>query len=178
MNTYAGIGSRKAPEDILNLMREFAFHAAAAEWILRSGGAEGADITFEQGCDDGDGQKEIFLPWKGFNGSNSSLFPASDDAYTLASGIHPTWRILKEPARKLVARNMHQILGADLNTPVRCVVCWTPDGCESARTYSRKTGGTGTAIKLASLNHIPVFNLANKDRYFDAVAFLLEHLYD
>lgn len=177
-NTYTGIGSRKSPDYIVAQMREFAYHAAGAGWVLRSGAADGADTAFEDGCDDGQGKKEIFIPWKGFNHSGSTLYPASDDAYNIASGIHPNWRVLKEPVRKLAARNMHQIMGKDMRSPTKCVVCWTPDGCESHNQYSRKTGGTGSAISLASLNHIPVFNLANKDRYYDAVAFLLDHLYD
>ena len=43
------------------------------------------------------------------------------------------------------------------------VICWTPDGCESHLTRSIKTGGTGTAIAIASTNGIPVFNLKNAD---------------
>lgn len=178
MNFYAGIGSRQAPIQILALMREFAYHAAHAEWTLRSGGADGADAEFEKGCDDGNGQKEIFLPWKSFNKNPSSLYPATEDAMKVAAEIHPNWKGLREPARKLVARNMHQIMGKTLKQPVKCVICWTPDGCESYKKYSRKTGGTGSAIALASLNNIPVFNLANDERYFDAIGFLLDHLYD
>lgn len=177
-HAYTGIGSRKAPEDVIAQMREFAYHAASLGWVLRSGGAEGADTAFELGCDDAGGKKEIFLPWKNFNNNPSSLYPASEDAYNTASGIHPNWRVLKEPARKLVARNMHQVMGKDLKQQSKCVICWTPDGCENHRQYTRKTGGTGSAIALASLNHIPVFNLANTGRYFDSVAFLLERLYD
>lgn len=170
---YAGIGSRKAPPEIIDQMREFAYHAAKRGWLLRSGAAEGADRAFELGCDDAKGAKEIFLPWKGFNGHRSPYTQPIEGAYKIAAEIHPAWQFLREPARKLVARNMHQIMGPQLSQSVSCVVCWTPDGCESFKTYSQKTGGTGTAIALASLNLVPIFNLKNEDRYVDAIEFLL-----
>lgn len=170
---YAGIGSRDTPVHVLEHMREFAYHAAKRGWILRSGAAEGADLMFEMGCDDANGKKEIFLPWPKFNGHVSPFISPSDGAMKIAQEIHPAWQFLRLPARKLCARNMHQIMGPHLREPVLCVVCWTPDGCETIEDYCQKTGGTGTAIALASLNNIPVFNLFHADRYIDAIEFLL-----
>lgn len=170
---YAGIGSRQAPPEALDRMREFAYHAARRGWTLRSGAAEGADTAFETGCDDAKGKKEIFLPWANFNGHGSPLYHPSDGALKIAKEIHPAWDFLRIPAKKLVARNMHQVMGRDLKEVVDCVVCWTSDGCESHETYGRRTGGTGTAIALASLNNVPIFNLHNPDRFIDAIEFLL-----
>lgn len=155
-------------------MREFAFHAAHAGWTLRSGGADGADKAFEDGCDDATGKKEIFLPWKGFNKNSSTLYPPPDGAMRIAEEIHPAWKALREPARKLVARNMQQVLGKELTSGVKFVICWTKDGCESYKTYSIRTGGTGTAISLASLNNIPIFNLKNKYAHERALNMLIE----
>lgn len=170
---YAGIGSRKVPPEVADQMREFAYHAAKRGWTLRSGAADGSDRAFETGCDDAGGKKEIFLPWKGFNGHPSPFHTPDDGAYKIAAEIHPAWQFLRPPARKLVARNMHQVMGPRLTQCVSCVVCWTPDGCESFSTYSQQTGGTGTAIALASLNLAPIFNLKNQDRYIDAIEFIL-----
>ena len=64
-------------------------------------------------------------------------------------------------AKLLHARNCHQILGAGLDDPVRFVIAWTPDGCESEEQRYRATGGTGQAIALASQQGVPVVNLAN-----------------
>ena len=63
-------------------------------------------------------------------------------------------------AQALMARNVHQILGSDLRSPVDFVACWTPDGCESEGERSRTTGGTGQAIALADRWGIPIYNLA------------------
>jgi hypothetical protein len=43
--------------------------------------------------------------------------------------------------------------------PVDFVLCWTPDGATSRQECTSKTGGTATAIKLASDLGIPVINM-------------------
>jgi len=172
-NSYAGIGSRNTPRVIQRKMEDFGLLAAEAGIILRSGHAPGADMAFENGCDAGSGPKEIFLPWKGFNGSNSTYFEESCvEAYDLAKRIHPAWSRLTVPAKKLVARNMHQIMGPEFDTPVDFVVCWTPDGCESHITYGRATGGTGTAICAASMMEIPIYNFFHESRMREAFEIL------
>jgi hypothetical protein len=171
---YAGIGSRDTPPDILQQMREFAYDAAMKGWVLRSGGADGADTGFEEGCDLVNGDKEIFVPWKGFNGRPrpDEFASPSENAYLLAEAIHPAYSKLRKGPRALIARNMHQIMGVDLATPVACVVCWTRDGCESMEKYSQNTGGTGSAIALADCNGIPIFNFKRKERIVDAFNFV------
>lgn len=157
---YAGIGSRKTPVQILDRMTAAAGRLARAGYTLRSGGADGADKAFELGAGV---HSQVYLPWAGFNGSKSMLYPPSAEAFDIAAGLHPAWGRLSPAARKLMARNTHQILGGDCRTPARFVVCWTPDGCESEAERGPNTGGTGQAIALASRNGIPVFNLANAD---------------
>jgi len=149
---YAGIGSRSTPEAIQTLMKDIAERLAIRGWTLRSGGADGADKAFENGCDIQNGKKEIFIPWNKFNGSSSSLFPPSDEALMIACKIHPAWKNLSGPAKLLHARNCHQILGQNLDDPVSVVICWTQDG--------KVVGGTATAIKIAEERNIPVLNLA------------------
>jgi hypothetical protein len=160
MKAYAGIGSRETPLESLEAMNDFAF-AAGAKLVLRSGGADGADSAFEAGARRGNGQCEIFLPWKGFNKNTSPLFEVNEKAFVLAESVHPRAKFMRRPVKLLIARNMHQILGKNLDDPVEFVVCWTPDGCESHETYGLKTGGTGSAIALASKCGVPVYNLYN-----------------
>lgn len=159
---YTGIGSRQTPNHILDLMRDYAVIFGQLGYTLRSGGAPGADTAFEEGCDISQGLKEIYLPWKNFN-NNKSIYLPGKIHFELASTIHPVWEKLSRGAQALHARNTAQILGITLHTPSKFVLCYTEDGATTAQTVSSKTGGTGTAIKLASLNNIPVFNLKNKD---------------
>jgi hypothetical protein len=168
---YTGIGSRETPTDILNLMASIGAVLAKRNIALRSGAAKGADSAFEEGCDSVNGLKEIWIPWKFFEKRDSNYLPGPDH-YRLAATLHPVWDRLTKGARALHARNTGQILGVDLKTPSQFVVCYTRDAVESHDKVSSKTGGTGTAIKLASLNNIPVFNLAIENRYNAFLDFL------
>ena len=157
MKVYAGIGSRKTPEAVQNKMFFIARILAKEGYILRSGGAEGADTAFEDGCDCEGGAKEIYLPWRAFNGNRSLLYTPSTDTYEISAKFHPTWQRLSQPVRKLMARNAHQVLGADCKSPVRGIICWTSDG--------EASGGTGQAIRIAAHYHIPVYNLYNGEDF-------------
>lgn len=165
---YAGIGSRETPLDIQLIMTIIAKELSKSEFILRSGGAPGADSAFEAGADadNPDGvksNKEIFLPWSGFNNKVSNFSRPTKEAFKIASNHHKAWLRLSLGAQKLMARNTHQIMGYDLKTYSEFVVCWTADGCESHETRVRDTGGTGQAIAIASTLDIPIFNLKNDD---------------
>lgn len=139
---YTGIGSRQTPPEVLQLMTQIAHKLELAGLILRSGGAVGADLAFEHGVKDD---------------ANKSIYYASDatqEAIDLASNLHPAWYRCSDYARKLHGRNCMQVLGANLDTPSRFVICWTPN--------AQVVGGTATAIALAKQRGIKVYNLANQ----------------
>jgi len=152
MKYYAGIGSRKTPPDILDIMDRLAIKLEQSDYTLRSGGADGADKAFAQSVTN----KQIFIPWKGFNNIDSEFIGAASEAYELAEKLHPAWNRCSQGAKKLHARNIHQILGPTLSPDEYSsfVVCWTPNG--------NLVGGTATAIKLANNNNIEVINLGHK----------------
>lgn len=155
---YTGIGSRETPPPILELIKQVSHELNVAGYILRSGGARGADTAFECAATN----KEIFLPWFGFNGSLSEFKQPKPEAYKMASLIHPAWSHLRDSVKALHARNVHQILGWDLATPSQFVICWTKDGANGTTIpVTQSTGGTGTAITLASSLGIDVINLRN-----------------
>ena len=164
---YTGIGSRRVPSDIALRMENFAIEFAAKDYTLRSGGANGSDVAFERGCDRQHGKKEIYLPWKGFNGSDSDLYDCYGNMHTTMAKLvyGPRWSEISDAVKKLMTRNTAQVVGLnDLDVAYSSfVVCWTPDGCETAKTRKRDTGGTGQAIALADELGIPVFNMANDD---------------
>lgn len=143
---YAGIGSRNTPNDFLDLFTRVARYLSSKGIILRSGGARGADSAFERGAK----YKEIYLPWKGFENSTSNLVVSDKRAFDIASKYHPRWDYLSQGAKRLQARNSHQILGADLSTPSSFVICWTRGG--------KGEGGTGQALRIAKAYNIPIFD--------------------
>lgn len=173
--TYAGIGSRETPANILQEMKDVAALSHVWGYTLHSGGADGADTAFEETAVLLDAPRNIFLPWASFNGRQSKYTKPKGEAYAIAATVHPAWRRIPDRQRLLIARNMHQILGWSLEDPVDYVVCWTPDGCETKATYSRTTGGTGSAIALADTLGVPVFNLYNPNRFEEWVEFMMEN---
>lgn len=144
---YTGVGGRKTPEHIMLQMTEIAMELGAKGYTLRSGGADGADTAFERGAN----TKDIYLPWQGFNNNKSDLYHVCEEAIKLAKELHPKGGSLRESVLRLHARNCYQVLGKDLNTPSEFLICWTPGG--------EVVGGTATAIRLAQLWGIPIFNL-------------------
>jgi hypothetical protein len=159
-NFYSGIGSRKTPQNVLEVMMRIGHYLADQGWVLRSGGAEGADTAFEKGCDEVKGRKEIYLPWKDYNGNKSILYykgkEISDDlkhqSFELASKYHPAWEQCSYGAKCLLARDGMQILGKDLKTPVTMVLFWSPN---------INHGGTSQALRIAKDYKVPIFNLGD-----------------
>lgn len=150
---YAGIGSRSTPIEIQTVMKNIATILERKGYILRSGGALGADKAFQSGV---------------INPNNCDIFLASDtlsqQAIDSVHKYHPMPKALSSYAFKLMARNYYQIKGkTEDSIPSYCVICWTPDGCTSHQERTIKTGGTGQAISIASESGITVYNLANPE---------------
>lgn len=157
---YAGIGSRETPMEVQIQMESIAKMLALRGFVLRSGGANGADLAFERGCNLSCGEKEIYLPWRGFNDSESKLFGVGKYAVDLAREFHPRFDSLSQGAKMLIARNGYQVLGPNVDEEEKSefIVCWTKDG--------RASGGTGQAIRIAASYEIPVFNLHDRRAEF------------
>lgn len=147
---YTGIGSRETPKEVLDIFFKLGCALAKRDYTLRSGGAEGADTYFENGCDKYNGNKEIYLPWKGFNNSKSNLYTIKQEWIDLAKKNCPYFDKMKQGGQKCIARDMPQVLGEDLNNPSDFVICYTKDG--------KLDGGTKHAIMCAKDNNIKVFN--------------------
>lgn len=157
---YAGIGSREIPDDINQEFTRIGQLLASHGLTLRSGGADGADRAFEAGCDIAQGNKEIWLPWANFNDNKSDLVlesPIPSKVVEIASHIYSRWDSCSQVSKQLHARNVYQILGHDLSTPVDYVVGW------SSREVT-DTGGTMFGIHLALEWDIPVYNFYEPSR--------------
>jgi hypothetical protein len=167
MKYYTGIGSRKTPPEILDIMQKIGFKLAKMGWTLRSGGTIGANTAFymgaRQACGQAGNKIEIYRP------EHIEQFETGQQALEIAEKYHPYWNNLNYYVKKLHGRNTFQILGKNLNTPSKFVICWTPDGCKTHMMRSRTTGGTGTAISIANKRKIKIYNLANMDDYEEIV---------
>jgi hypothetical protein len=168
---YAGIGARRTPADVLARMRQIAAAYSRAGWTLRTGASPGADQAFLAGALAGGGHAELFLPEPGFEqqswieaeaiGAVTVEPRPSEAAYALAATLHPSWAELSAHEQALLARDCHQVLGADLASPARFVICWAPGGSRDGAAMFEE--GTGQALRPAARCGVPVFNLAPAD---------------
>lgn len=151
--TYAGIGSRDTPPNVLEQMKAIAEELSKfRNVVLRTGGAVGADNAFLEGVFSGCGTYELYLPWPKYNGhTEATLKNPTDVAVHNVAQYVPHWDYCRESVRKLHGRNMHIILGDTLDTPVDFVICYTPNG--------KTVGGTAIAMNIATAYGIPIFNL-------------------
>lgn len=166
-NWFAGIGTReeKLPEESERMLVDVSAALCEAGWGLRSGAATGSDAACERGCDRVGGAKQIFLPFKGFNGHKSPLYSYTEAHEELVRRFHPAPDKLiffdKRRGRtndfgwKAMIRNGSQVLGHDLDDPSKAILCYTPKGAV--------TGGTGQALRIAMAPeyNIPVHNLGH-----------------
>lgn len=152
MKYYAGIGSRKTPENILKKIKQYSYILNKKNYKLRSGGAIGADKAFELGA-----------------GINKEIFYAKDAqkwAYEEAKRCLPRdvvpemFNGWKPYVQSLLARNMMQVLGLDGNDPVEFVLCWAP----SLNYMTREVGGTGYAMRCAMAHGIRFYNLFSEEQ--------------
>lgn len=149
---YTGVGNRTTPKFICEIFEELGQLFADNGYILRSGGAVGADLSFEHGCNLAGGEKEIYLPFKGYNQSDSELFDITREVLDLTKQrLGSAWNFANTVKKQMFARNNYQILGYDLKTPSDLVICY----CKTPY------GGTRYTINLAKDHGIPVFNLGN-----------------
>lgn len=198
-HAYAGIGSRETPELILDLMFQIGMRLGRLGWVLRSGGAPGADAAFEKGALEVHGPRRIYLPRQGFGpifrqGDTSAIVPKEDlgptlwrQAITMAETLHPGWEALTKLALRddatgrkaegtmtLLTRNMFQVMGDSLESPVDLVVCYGESPVLNAQgSCVDVAGGTGQAVRLAAEMHIPVYNLVLDDHIQKLEAFLV-----
>lgn len=158
---YAGIGARITPPDILDIMRLLADKLEDAGWLLRSGGASGADSAFESGVKNST-NRSIYLPTASFNGRttgnycfDSTTLPGWKHALMTVDEFHPNPSALSDFARKLMARNAIQVFGPTMEHPADMIIAWTLNG--------EIIGGTGKALRMAEGCGIKVHNLGNPE---------------
>lgn len=154
--TYAGIGSRETPKEVLDQMSELAMELAHLGYTLNTGDAKGADLAFRRAAPND--KVNVFTP-----------ADATDETRNIARATHPNPEAVDKLVEvnkqkygtdkynpwNLLARNTNQVFGRDLRTPVDFVIAWTKGG--------KLVGGTAQALRMAQMRDIPIINLADKN---------------
>ena len=108
---FTGIGSRKAPQVILEKITLIASFLESHGLKLRSGGAKGSDKAFERGIKNPD-NKEIWLFDNNLDDLKARTFVTLTTPH---EEINWAWI-------KAISRNMYQVFGETLDDPVDFVV--------------------------------------------------------
>jgi len=183
---WTGVGSRETPPDILLMMELIGKVLTDLGYILRSGGAEGADTAFYAGCKKSAmfevNKPIIYISWNGMDAYGKNWYHDPSIGYYNAKR-YPTWNIANEMAFNLRGsferlgwkgiahhtRNVFQVIGDDLHSPSNFLICW-------ARPKNKRKpfvhGGTATAVKLAYLRDIEIYNLYHPQVFNRFVDFL------
>lgn len=156
---FTGVGSRDTPDHVQSFMGYASHVLTYAHWGLRTGEARGADAAFDRGAARG-ARKEVYTPERGARGHNSPLFldamEKRYEAWELVQKYHPYWTNLKDQYhRRLITRNVFQVLGPNLDDPSDFVVAWTVGGALK--------GGTAWTLILAQKYEIPIYNLGSSE---------------
>ncbi len=150
---WTGIGSRKVPEGVAYLQKNFSRFLASRGWICRTGDAAGSDRNFKEGSEyTYGGSVECYTPRDGITPS----------AMESVVHFHPNPPALGHPDShtfRLMARNFYQVTGHPKLTRLQpnqgylsqFVVGYAPGGFAG--------GGTSQAFRLARHFGIPVYNL-------------------
>jgi hypothetical protein len=176
---FSGVGSRETPEIFKFFMASISYILGCKGYGLRSGRAKGSDHFFEIGVPNHMAAKaEIYLPRANFGQRTHCRSVEVTDSKALMEAmwiidknrIHENWQNLinqkgGEFSVSAHTRNVFQGLGLvpHVTNPSKFLICWTTCGSKTFEETSEITGGTRTAIRLASIYGIPVFNLAKHE---------------
>jgi hypothetical protein len=164
MGYFTGVGSRSAPPDVMRIMYDY---ARLTKRRGRTGGAAGIDTAVEQGNHD----PVVYLPWAPTGKRNTGIWQytkqQNDFADSILDEVFP-YTLRKQTTRALFRRNVWQVIGLCDRVkdaqPSDVVVCYTADGCTCEGDYNiETTGGTGIAILVADMFHVPVMNIGRFD---------------
>lgn len=155
--SYSGIGGVDTPIEICALFNKVAMRLSQKGCVLRSGGDLGGDAAFESGAL----FKEIYLPYPNYNSNKSQRSAVSKKSIEIARENHPAWHRCSEFAKKYHSRSVNIVLGEDLQSPAKFLLCWSPDGVVRREMISSKTGLARVAISLAMKHEIPILNAGN-----------------
>lgn len=148
---YTGVGSRQTPYEICCLMTATAKFLDRKGYILRSGGATGADYSFEIGASN----PIIYSPNEKHKPASGKprIIPELDAYRTIAEKCCLHYKTIKSQyVKDLHTRNICQVIGHTPNEVIRSqfLLAYTQNG--------DFVGGTTSALRCAILFDVPIFN--------------------
>lgn len=187
--TYAAVGSREAPADICKIIYRLGKILCDKGWHGMSGEAPGCDYFFHAGAKTSKHYKHVgftaIIPWQGFESQgglrvyarpgNNIITLAQTGwerrAYWIGIGARGTDAGLGRGGIALHSRNALQVLGENMQTKVRMLICYAKPVGKTGKVK----GGTNTAVVLAIHYKIPIINLAIPEGLTRALKMIHDH---
>ena len=119
-------------------------------------------------------RRDYILPWKKFNTSvDAKVSKPSKYAYEVAAYFHKAFKKIPNVVKTMIARNNHLILGAECDTPVNFIICYSDDGADTKKKVDYKTtGNISYFIEVGEELNIPIFNFKNEGAKEKLLGFL------
>ena len=149
---YAGIGDKKLPPQLPQIIQKVAKGMHGDGYCLRNNGMDGAEREFMRGVSD----KQLILPWDGFNGLKSQYNEAPEAATQVAYNHVNLFGDMSHSKQKIMLAKIQTILGVDCKTPVNIVVCYS---------FDELYGESAQMISLAKAYQIEIVNLSKMNQY-------------
>lgn len=172
--TVSVIGSEilKEGSEIGQILKSVCERLAVLGFILRTSGTEGTEMialsTYKNQVDMGvipPTRIKVFLPWREFNTflpypqCYTTIGPANYDlCSSFIRSVHPHWAKGTRQTKLLQAKNALIVFGEKLNKPCDFILAFAPTNAKGL-----VTGIASSAIELANLQNIPVFNLYDEE---------------
>lgn len=184
---YCGVGSRKTPINVLDVMFNLGRALCDVGYLGMSGEADGADFTFHEGARSSPRYPEVgfaaYIPWQGMRVHHSSgrvfedwskgIYDASQfhnhpEAMELAKQARGSFEGLGRGGIGLHSRNSYQVLSPSLCNPAARLICWAKPVGKGMRVE----GGTNTAVQIAHRFNVPVVNLYYEEKLEQVLTFI------
>lgn len=153
---YAIASNKGIPSNVIEEFKSIVPELDKSGFIMR---VSALDETIDNHVRDMTENKELYLPWRGFNNIEQGNTYTSPETKAIAKLFQPGYDGLSNAIQMIVAKNVRLALGNDNKSPANFILVWSEDGAETLATKTSATGNVGHLIAVASAAHIPVYNL-------------------
>jgi hypothetical protein len=156
---YTGIGLDLPNDELLPRITNAANMARNEGFILRTNLSDGAWAPFWFGSGYGKFMDRIRI-------KEATVLSLNIAKSYIAQINRNKWDYFDQHQKNLHALSIMLLFGPQCNHPSKFLLCWTPNGAESAAHCTGSNGVTsyvGFMIQVARVNKIPVINLQRKE---------------
>ena len=166
---YVMLANRDIPAKGIEAMQSLAAELEKLDFTLRIRGVG----EFEKVLEEAIKNKEMHLPWKGFDEKDSPFAWTPENAKLIAAHLFSGFSDQKPVFQSFMACIVKTMMGKNLVAPAMFAVIYSADGVERFEERGPETREAADLLAVANAQRIPVFNIAKqgwKQRLFEAYA--------